>query len=391
VLALICLLGQRRAECQRTTTDIRAVLDGHMRPDEEVRAFERSERLYPYRRVLRGKATQRLSYRESRLKSISFESDGRRYDLFDYLAQDRVAGLLVLKDGKIVLEDYELGLTPHARWASWSMAKAVSSTLIGAALQQRLIRSLDDPVSAYVPALRGSDYDAVSLRNVLTMSSGIGWSETYTDPNSECRRLTDAQLSHQPGASMRFMAGLERVSAPGSVWNYNSGEANIAGAVLEGATHKPLATYLSETLWAPLGMEREATWWTESPGGMGLSGVGLGATLRDYARFGLFVLNDGVVAGRRIVPPGWFLQAGSPQLIGGKSVDYGYFWWPVPAGDPMEAGAFQALGIFGQHLLINPREHLVIVVLSARSKPTGASPIKDLDFLSAVTRQLHSR
>ena len=386
---LISFFGPRSAECQGNVTDIRAVLDGHMRPDEEARAFEQSEQLYPYKRVLRGRARQKLPYSPSRLKSITFESEGRRYDLFDYLAQDRVAGLLVLKNGKIVLEDYELGLTPDTRWASWSMAKAVSSTLIGIALQQRLIRSLDDPVSKYVPTLRGSDYDAVSIRNILTMSSGIGWSETYTDPTSDCRRLTNAQLSHQPGATMRFMAGLKRISAPGTVWNYNSGEADIAGAVLEGATRKPLATYLSDTLWAPLGMERDATWWTESPGGMGLSGVGIGATLRDYGRFGLFVLNDGVIDGRRIVPPGWFHQAGSPQFIGGKSVDYGYFWWPVPVGDSMEAGAFQALGIFGQHLLINPREHLVIVVLSARSKPTGASPIKDLDFLSAVTRQLH--
>jgi CubicO group peptidase (beta-lactamase class C family) len=107
------------------------------------------------------------------------------------------------------------------------------------------------------------------------------------------------------------------------------------------------------------------------------------------AEINLVVLNAGVIDGRRIVPLGWFRQADSPQPIGGKSVDYGYFWWPVPAGDPIEAGAFQALGIFGQHLLINPREQLVIVALSARSKPTGASPIKDLDFFTAITRQLH--
>lgn len=383
---------------QKDVADIRQVLDGRMTPDVEVNTFEQSQRLYPFKTVRRGASVRALARAERPLGALAFQSNGRSHDLFDYLADDRIAGLLILKDGKVVTEDYELGLTPAMRWASWSMAKSVSSTLIGAALEQGLIRSLGDPVSRYVPALRGSAYDAVSIRDVLRMASGVGWSETYTDPASDCRRLTDAQLLHQPGASMQFMATLRRASPPGTVWNYNSGEANIAGAILEGATGKPLGTYLAETLWAPLGMESDATWWTESPGGMGLSGVGLGATLRDYARFGLFVQNDGVIDGRRVVPAGWFREAGSPQVIGGKSVDYGYLWWPVPAGDPnnsgiagdaIEAGSFQALGIFGQHLYINSREKLVIVVLSARPKPVATPPIRDLDFFTAVAHQLH--
>ena len=221
------------------------------------------------------------------------------------------------------------------------------------------------------------------------MASGVGWNETYTDPHSDCRRLTEAQRLHRPGTSMAFMATLKSSSAQGSIWNYNSGEANIVGAILEGATHKPLATYLSETLWAPLGMESDATWWTESPGGMGLSGVGLGATLRDYARFGLFVQNEGMIAGRRVVPESWFHEAVLPQTIGGRRVDYGYLWWPVPAGEPIQAGAFQALGIFGQHLYINPREKLVIVVLSARPKPVSMPPVNDMDVFTAVARMLH--
>ncbi len=360
-----------------------------MSPDVEVNTFERSEQLYPFKVVARGTSVRTLPRVTDQLQTVAVESDGRRYDLSDYLSDDRVSGLLILKNGKVVLEKYELGLTPSMRWASWSMAKSISSTLIGIALQQGLVGSLDDPVTRYVPALRGSAYDQVSIRNVLRMASGVGWSETYADPESNCRKLTDAQMSHRPGASMQYMATLKRIKPPGGVWNYNSGEANIAGAILEGATHKPLATYLSETLWAPLGMEGDATWWTESPGGMGLSGVGLGATLRDYARFGLFVQNDGVIDGRRVVPEGWFREAGSPQVLGGKTVDYGLLWWPVPAGDPLEAGAFQALGIFGQHLYINPLEKLVIVVLSARPKPTSTPPVKDIDFFTAVAHLLH--
>ena len=393
VLVLSLAYPCRAAFGQEDVVDIRQVLNGTMTPDAEVKTFERSEQLYPFRVVKRGAAVHSLArgeaQAESELRALTFKSNGGRYDLYDYLADDRIAGLLILKNGEVVLEDYELGLTPEARWASWSMAKSVSSTLIGAALQQGLIGSLEDPVSRYVPALRGSAYDAVSIRNVLRMASGVGWTETYTDPTSDCRKLTEAQLLHRRGASMQFMATLKRVRLQGTVWNYNSGEANITGAVLEGATGKPLATYLAETLWSPLGMESDATWWTESVGGMGLSGVGLGATLRDYARFGLFVQNDGVVDGRRVVPEGWFREAGSPQMLGGKSVDYGYQWWPVPAADPIGEGAFQALGIFGQHLYINPREKLVIVVLGARSKPVTMPPVKDIDFFTAVAYALH--
>lgn len=285
---------------------------------------------------------------------MHFESAGKNCDLFDYLAYNRVAGLLVLKDGRIALEDYELGAGPATRWASFSMAKSVSSTLVAVALKQRLISSIDDPVTRYVPLLQGSAYEGVSIRHVLEMASGVKWDEAYTNPSSDCRRLLDAQMQRLPSASMAYMKTLSRTGVPGSIWNYNSGEANIVGAVLEGATRRPLATYLSEALWSRLGMERDATWWTESPGGMGLAGVGIGATLRDYGRFGLFVQNGGVIDGHRIVPEGWFQQACAPHRIGGKLVDYGYLWWPMPAGgEPIHAGAFEARGIFGQLLYIN--------------------------------------
>ncbi len=373
---------------QQETADIRQVLDGRMRPDTEVRTFEHSERLYPSVVVARGKSIRAIPTAAKQLHDVQFDSNGRHYDLFDYLAQNRVAGLLVVKDGKIVLEDYELGFDARSRWASFSMAKSVSSTLIGIALQRGVIASLDDPVGKYVPGLRGSAYESVSLRNVMRMASGVQWDETYTDPNSDCRKLTDAQLRHVPGASMAYMATLKSAAPQGTVWNYNSGEANIAGAVLEGATHELLAAYLSETLWSRLGMESDATWWTESPGGMGLSGVGLGATLRDYARFGLFVQNDGVIDGKRVVPERWFQETGTPQVIGGHAVDYGLLWWPASAGDAVQAGAFEAEGIFGQRLYINPSERLVIVVLSARPKPVSISGVSDNDFFAAVARAL---
>jgi CubicO group peptidase (beta-lactamase class C family) len=185
------------------------------------------------------------------------------------------------------------------------------------------------------------------------------------------------------------MKTLRRAASAGSVWNYNSGKTNIAGAVVEGATHLSLATYLERTLWKPLGMEHDATWWTESPHGMGLGGVGLAATLRDYGRFGLFVMNDGVVDGRRLVPKGWFDQAGSPHVIGSEQVPYGYLWWPSSSPDGLQQGAFEARGIFGQRMYVNRTEKAAIVVLSARPKPTGSTVVDDGVFFESVVRDLH--
>jgi CubicO group peptidase (beta-lactamase class C family) len=269
------------------------------------------------------------------------------------------------------------------------MAKSVASTLVGAALKQGLIASLDDPLTRYLPQLQSGPYHDVSIRNIMQMASGVKWNETYTDPHSDRRQLLDKQLEQKPGSILAYMNTLSKAGPPGSIWNYSTGESFLVGAVLEAATHKPLATYLSENLWSPLGMEQDATWWLESPGGMGLAGSGLGATLRDYGRFGLLVQQDGVLDGKRVVPEGWFQQAGSPQVIGGKSVDYGYLWWPVPKGDPIHRGAFQAVGIFGQRMYINPQQKLVIVVLSARPKPDRiSSPIEDLNFFAAVAKSL---
>jgi CubicO group peptidase (beta-lactamase class C family) len=391
-LSSVIALAQQPEPAQQLA-GARQVFDGRMLPDVEVRTFSHSDTLFPVNSVPRGGNVRELAQASDamklKLKNLRFQSDGEELDLYDYLADDRVAGLLILKDGKVVMEDYELGTAPDTRWISFSMAKSISSTLVGAALKQGLIASIDDPVTKYVPGLKGGVYDAVSVRNLLQMASGVKWDETYTDPRSDRRKLLDLQLEGRPGSIVAYMKALPRVGAPGTIWNYSTGESFLVGALLEGATHKPLATYLSETLWSRLGMEQDATWWLESAGGMGLAGSGLGATLRDYGRFGQFVLEDGAVNGERVVPEGWFQEAGKAHSIGGKLVDYGYLWWPLPAGDPVNRGAFQARGIFGQQLYINPAEKLVIVVLSARPKPDSArAPIADPAFFAAVARSL---
>lgn len=372
--------------------ELRPLYDGNMLPGVEVATFSHSEKLQPSEVVHRGASSRPLPKRAQPFPAIHFNIRGHRFDLYDYLATNRVAGILVLKDGQIAFEDYELGTGPDTHWISFSMAKSITSTLLGAALADGAISSLDDPVVRYVPELKGSAYDGVSVREILTMSSGVRWDETYTDPKSDRRKVLDLQIAGKPGEVLRYMGSLPRAATPGTVWNYNTGETFVLGAVVAGATHRPLTEYLSEKIWAPAGMESDATWWVDGPKGLAWAGSGLGATLRDYGRFALIAAANGRLNGRSIVPEGWFADAGVAHTIGGKPVDYGYMWWIPPQTTPIHAGAFEAVGIFGQYMYINPREHVVIVVLSARPKPVDQSRDEladDSAFFAAVAAALH--
>lgn len=368
---------------------LRALYDGALPPDTVVHTLRHVDRLLPSRRVARGATVLPLPPAPRPLGALQFESAGRRLDLMDVLALNRVSALLVLKNGAVAYEQYALGQTASARWTSMSMVKSISSTLVGVAVHDGAIRSLDDDITRYLPALRGSAYEGVDIRQLLWMNSGVAWDETYTDPGSDRRRMLDAQIAQQPGEIMRLMAALPRAAAPGQRWNYSTGETHVVGALLRAALGRPVAQYLSQRIWANVGMEADARWWLESPRGLEVGGSGLVARLRDFARFGLFMLADGVVRGERVLPEGWAAEASRAQQVGGQSVPYGYMWWLMPpeAGEE-HAGAYRAHGIFGQHLYLNPREQVVIAQFSALSKPKDLVPIDHLDFFGAVVRAL---
>jgi CubicO group peptidase (beta-lactamase class C family) len=386
LLALVCCVPLAWSQDLPTAQQM---YDGAMQPDQEVRRLANADRLFSVRAAKHGSHVQPLPVAKQTLGNIRFEANEKQYDLFDYLAVNRVAGLLIVKNGQVLREEYELGIGPETHWPSFSIAKSVSSTLIGAAVLDGKIRSLDDPVTRYVPALKGGAYEGVSVRNVLQMASGVKWDETYTDPKSDRRKLLEVQLKQLSGSILKFMSTRDRAGAPGTIWNYNSGETFVVGAVVQAAVGKPLATYLSEKIWIPSGMEQDAQWWLESPDGLEWGGGGISATLRDFGRFGLFVLNDGVIDGKRVVPAGWFDVAGSAKEVDGKLVDYGYLWWPLPKGDPIHESAFEAQGIFGQRIYINRKEKLVVVILCARSKPTGMTILPDDTFFGAIAKALH--
>ncbi|MBL8270578.1 MAG: serine hydrolase [Steroidobacter sp.] len=186
-----------------------------------------------------------------------------------------------------------------------------------------------------------------------------------------------------------YLARRPRVAPSGTSWLYATGDAHMLGPLLHAATGAWVCDYLSEKIWSKVGMENTASWWLDSPGGLEMCGSGLTATLPDYARFGLFMLNGAVANGESVLPDGWIPEATRPRQMNGKQVDYGYMWWPVAdsAGSFREA-AYSARGIFGQYIYINPAQDLVIVTLSLRAKPRFSEVIPDNDFFNAVTNSL---
>lgn len=382
ILTLLCQLSAEEVPYRHSDEPIgtvRQVYDGKLFPDLQVNTFRNIERLFPTRVVRRGGAVSALPLSKTPLQEFSYDVDGQRVDLYDVISMNRVAGMLILHRGEIVFENYQLGNDQHSRWMSMSVAKSVTAMLIGAAIKDGAITSIDDQIVRYLPVLKGSGYDGVTVRQLLQMASGVAWNETYTDPTSDRRRMLEAQISQQPGAILKLMASLPRAAAPGSVWNYSTGETQVAGALVQAATGKAVADYLSEKIWAPLGMQADASWWLESENGLEIGGSGLSATLRDYGRFGLFMLNDGVINRKRVLPEGWMKDASRAREIGGKQVKYGYMLWP------MHGNSYAAEGIFGQYVFVDPDKQLVVVMLSAQAKPMNRAGLNEYQFLQALS------
>src|SRR4051812_20866395 len=249
-----------------------------------------------------------------------------------YMAGQRSAALIIVQGGKVRLERYGLGFDASGRWTSFSVAKSFTSTLVGAALRDGAIKSMDDKVSAYIPEMKGSAYDDVSILQLLTMTSGVQWNEDYADPNSDVARFNNHKPEAGVDSIVSYLRKLPRAAPAGTRWNYSTGETNLVGILLNKATRKPLATYLSEKIWQPAGMEQQATW-ILSRTGQEISGCCLQAATRDFARFGQFVANGARVNGQSIVPDGYLDQATTARTgIGQPGRGYGYQWWTYDDG-----------------------------------------------------------
>ncbi|EED36334.1 beta-lactamase [Luminiphilus syltensis NOR5-1B] len=365
-----------------TIGTVREIYDGALYPDEQVNTFRNIHRLFPTRRVPAGENPYPLPHAAQPLKAFSFESAGKSYDLYDVLSLNRVSGILIVKDGEVLFEKYLLGNHRDTRWMSMSVVKSITATLVGMAIHDGYIASIDDPLTDYLPAFKDTAYDGVTVRHLLQMASGVAWNETYTDPTSDRRSMLEAQISQEPGSILALMGSLERRHPPGAVQHYSTGETQVVGALVAAATGQPVADYLSEKVWRPFGMASDASWWLGSPEGLEIGGSGLSATLRDYARFGLFMLNGGMINGEPTLPAGWIADATSPGPNPMYGSEYGYMWWLL------EMDAYAAIGIFGQFIYIHPESNLVVAMLGAQPKPEGKEGVDPYEFFKALTVKL---
>jgi len=336
-------------------------------PTQQAFAYRNVDRMFATRPIRRGKTVWQLA--RDREISPRYQIGGVTLGVADYIDRANVAGLLVIKDERIVLERYSLGLEENARWSSMSMIKSLTATLVGTALQQGAIAGLDDAVSKYIPALRGCAYDAVTVRSLLTMSSGVRWNEDYTDRNSDVNRYSKSLGDKIPGGVLALMRSLQAEHPPGTHFSYNTGDTYVLGCLISAATGKQLADYMSETIWSPSGMEFDAFYTLESDGGQEIGGSRAGIALRDFGRFGVFLLRGGVIDGESILPPGWIESAARRAFSFAADTNrygatgYGYSWWI----DPDDSMA--AVGFAGQSLYVNRNENVVIVTLSCQPQP----------------------
>jgi len=282
------------------------------------------------------------------LADVSYQVAGETFSVRDFLAREPLMGIAVVEGDTIRLEHYAEDHNPESVWISFSVTKSFTSTLIGAAIKDGFINSIEDRVETYLPRLKGSAYGAVSIKNILQMSSGVAWNENYTDPNSDVSKAG----SLQGVALTDYLGALPQNHAPGTVFNYNTAESNLLGEVLRAAIGNSATDYMNAKVWQGFGMEHAGNWMQSAPFAGETGGCCISASIRDYARLGIFVKKGAVNAtGESLVPEGWMREATSPSK---GYAGYGYKWW-------LEAnGAYAASGIFGQGIYIDPQRDVVI-------------------------------
>lgn len=280
-----------------------------------------------------------------------------------FMDETQAAGVMVLQDGKVRFEDYTLGLGAEDRWTSFSVAKSFTSTLLGAAIEDGHVESIETPVTSIIPALSGTAYEGVTVGQIATMTSGVAWDENYSDPNSDVAKMLAIAPVAGESQAVTYARTLEREAPAGEKWVYKTLETNLLGLIVEEATGKSLAAYAAEKIVEPAGFAGGMFWMQDLTGG-NIGGCCLSLRLSDYARFGQFVMEGG----EGVVPADWFAESGKAQVSFGPNAPgfgYGYQWWAYPQG------SYGAQGIFGQSITLVPESDLVVAVVS--NWPTATS------------------
>lgn len=350
VLGLLVLIAAAAAVWKREEITRLLAVNTLFAPDKIVQNFSHMDHLFLTEPLSRGPGP------------ISPLPKGTEHPLppeaQDWIKARSVTAIVALKGGQIEQEQYFLGTGPDDKRISWSVAKSFLSALFGIIQAEGAIGSLDDQVTKYAPLLKGSAYDGATVRDVLTMSSGVAFNEDYLDFWSDINKM--GRVLALGGSMDKFAAGLKtRATEPGSHWHYVSIDTHVLGMVIRGATGTPIRDLMESRLIAPLGLEADPYYVTDGLGEAFVLG-GLNLTTRDYARFGQMVLQNGMWQGKQVVPADWLAASTSPQAKDGSA--YGFQWWIPPNAVP---GEVMAQGIYGQYIYINPTLDVVIAVNSA--------------------------
>lgn len=275
----------------------------------------------------------------------------------DYLKRQGTVAFLIIENDTIRYENYWRHYGVSSTVPSFSMAKSITSILIGCAIDDKLIASVNDPVTHYVPELKANGFDEVTLAHVLQMTSGLKFNESYTNP------FGDAATFYYGTNLRRAIRKMKLKAQPGTKFEYNSGNTQLLGLVLERALKdKSISAYLEEKLWKPLGMEFNASWSLDRrKDGLEKTFCCINARARDYAKIGRLYANRGNWEGRQIVPEHWVVQSTKVDSTGGSVPYYQYQWWL-----PTQSGDFMAEGILGQFIYVHPKKDLIIVRLGKR-------------------------
>ena len=330
-----------------------------------VGAYSHFDEIYRTHRVARAAAPSRFNY--SGL-DVSYAYNGTTYSANECVARNPVTGLLIAKGNTILLEHYQYGRTDKDRMFSGSMAKTVTGLLVGIAIAEGAIQSVDDTAETYVPGFRGTEYGKTPLRDLLHMSSGVEFGEGADNQRDLDRLWIDMVIGKgflTRGTINSIVHFNRRIAKPGTRFSYASIEADVLGVVLRYATGKSLSEYLHEKVWAAIGTEADAVWLVDAEG-FEVAHTLFGAVLRDYARLGCLLAQDGTWEGKEVIPARWIHEATTiresdaflaPGRNGPQTFGYGYLLWLLPGNRRQ----FAFIGSRGQYICVDPPSKLVMV------------------------------
>ena len=307
---------------------------------------------------------------------VRYEYQGKVHTIDEYLAGNPATGLLIARGDAVLVERYQYARNERHRFASFSMAKTVTALLIGIAIEEGRIRSVDDLAGAYVPAIADTEYGQTSIRHLLEMSSGVRFTETYSGRDDSTRLVAETFLQVGPGGVESVKPFNERIRRAGTTFAYASADTQVLGLVLRQAVGRPVAQYLQEKIWQPMGAESDATWLIDYSG-QEAAYCCLNAVLHDYARLALLLAHDGRMGERQIVPKAWLLAATTvpadnwhlKPYAATSYFGYGYQTWIFPGKRRM----FALRGLHGQNIFVDPAGRLVLVQTSVYKEPVPSN------------------